>query len=176
MGTRQASWRQHLCGVRFTWRAPMHLSQSLQDACAPRSSPRSPTTAAVSKSFPTAASVGVVHAGGAAMPCSSCRGREERHHVRASHVVPGRIAVGTRQDRAGAITIEVTDGVRLPEASTPPRIWQDGLPAHACLGRQARATLKFRSTALRLSVRLRVPPTPLDGAKGVLAKKSRSRR
>jgi PAS domain S-box-containing protein len=153
----------------------MRLSQSLQDACAEIAS--SLTYNGRLEVLPTAADACEVHADRAALIVLIVT-EAVRNAITFAHPtgVPGRIAVGTRQDRAGAITIEVTDdGVGLPENFDPSSDGKTGFRLMRALAERLGATLKFRSTALGLSVRLRVPPTPFDGAKGVLATEASGR-
>jgi len=154
---------------------PMLLSQSLQDACAEIAA--SLAYNGRLEVLPTVADVRLVHADRATLIMLIVT-EAVKNAITFAHPtgVPGRIAVGTRQDRAGAITIEVTDdGVGLPEGFDPTSDGKTGFRLMRALAERLGATLKFRSTALGLTVRLRVPPTPLDGAKGVLATEANGR-
>jgi PAS domain S-box-containing protein len=153
----------------------MHLAQSLQDACAEIASLLAYNGRV--EVLPTAADACVLHADRAALIVLIVT-EAVTNAVTFAHPsgVPGRIAVGTRQDRVGAITIEVTDdGVGLPEGFDPTSDGNTGFRLMRALADRLGASLKFRSTSLGLSMRLRVPPTPRDGAKGVLATEANGR-
>ena len=131
---------------------PMLLSQSLQDACAEIAS--SLTYNGSVEVLPTAADVCVVHADRAALIVLIVT-EAVRNAITFAHPtgVAGRIAVGIRQDRAGAITIEVTDdGVGLPEGFDPS---SDGNTGFRLMRALADRTSQRTRTALMMGIGIR---------------------